>query len=59
MFPMKQGHNVLILTPPKSYQAQPHLKELGTECVLSLALPLLSALPSAPTWQEVPWSGAQ
>lgn len=34
MFPMKQGHNVLILTPPKSYQAQPHLKELGTEHVL-------------------------
>lgn len=54
MFPMKQGHNVLILTPPKSYQAQPHLKELGTESCPQRALLLFSAQPSAPTWQEEP-----
>lgn len=59
MFPMKRGHNVLILTPPKSYQAQPHLKELGTESCPQRALLLFSAQPSAPTWQEELSPGAQ
>lgn len=44
MFSMKQGHTVLILTPPKSYQAQPRLKKLAQNPVLR-ALPLFSALP--------------
>lgn len=30
VFLVKQEHAVLILTPPKSYQAQPSLEEIGT-----------------------------
>lgn len=47
MFSMKQGHAVLILTSPKFYQAQPNLKELGTEFCPQRALLLFSILPSA------------
>lgn len=43
---MKQEHAVLILTPPKSYQAQPSLEEIGTESCPQRAQPCPCSPPS-------------
>lgn len=55
---MKQEHTVLILTPPKSYQAQPSLEELGLNCIPKEPYPVLDP-PLCLHVAGTPGSGAQ